>query len=377
MRIGIDANRLLIAQTGGIEVYLAELVARLPRLGSQHEFVLYFNYTRGRHRETVHRFESKGVRVRVCRIPPRLMAPLQRHWGVPADWIVGEVNAMFYPHPVGIVQRRGRAVVTVHDLIPLTHPELCQPHHVRDFEARVRRALARADAIIVVSAYTGALIHEWFGIPADRVHRVSNGVGEAFRPHPHSNDGGMVAARYGISSPYVLFVGTLEPRKNLLRLIEAFARVAGDVARHHTLVIVGKPAWGAAAVSAAVAKLDAHVRVTLIGHVVCDDLPALYAGATALVFPSLAEGFGIPPLEAMACGCPVLTSAIPALLETVGDAALTVDPLNVDAIAEGIHRLIVDDALRATLRARGLCRAKEFSWDRTAADTLVVLEAAA
>ena len=375
MRIGVDANPLLTPRPGGIEIYLAELVTRMPRLGRGHEFHLYFNYCRSRNHATVMRFVQEGVRARICRIPPQILNPLHWRLGLPVDWLTGPVDVMFYASFVALPQNRGQKVVSIHDLIPLTHPEFCQPDHVRDFELRVPPSLNRADAVIVVSAYTGGLVQERFGLPADRVRCIPNGVHERFHPAEDVEGIQGVAARYGIQPPYLLFVGTMEPRKNLVRLVEAFGRTGSGPVREHTLVLAGKPVWGAEELHAAVARMGADVRIRMPGYVATDDLPALYAGATAFLFPSLVEGFGIPPLEAMACGCPVLTSATPALIEVVGDAAMTVDPHDTDAIAEGIRRLVEDRDLRDRLRTRGVRRAKEFSWDRTAAETLAVLEA--
>jgi alpha-1,3-rhamnosyl/mannosyltransferase len=374
MRIGIDAGLLLLPRYTGIEGYLAELATRLPRLAGRHEVRLCFNYNRPRHRRTVERFTRAGARARVCRIPPQLLWPMHWHLGLPVDWIYGRMDVMLYPSFVTLPLRQGQIVVTVHDLFPLTHPELYPAEDVEEFRALVPRSLARADAVIVVSAYTGQVVQERFGLAAARVHCVHNGVDERFSPPTDPEAAVAVARRYGIAGPYFLFVGTREPRKNLVRLVEAFGRAAQGALREYTLVLAGQPAWGEAALRQALARLASGVRVLLLGYVAREDLPALYGAATAFLFPSLVEGFGIPPLEAMASGCPVLTSTAPALPEVVGDAALTVAPTDVEALADGIRRLGEDAALRAHLRARGLRRAKEFSWDRTAAETLAVLE---
>lgn len=376
MKIGIDANPLLTDGAGGIEVYLEELVRRMSRLDPRHEFRLFFNFGRGRHQGIVDRFDGPGVRPRVCRVPRRIMSVLQWHAGFPVDWLVGRVDVMFYPSFVALPQRRGRVVVTVHDLIPLTHPEFCEPHHVREFKLRVPPSVKRADTVIVVSSYTGQLVQDWFGIAPGRIRCIPNGVHERYRPPEDPGVPAAVAARYGIRGPYLLFVGTMEPRKNLVRVIEAFGCMHRKGFRDLSLVLAGKEFWGASAIRAAIERLGGQGRVLTPGYVAAEDLPALYSGATAFLFPSMVEGFGIPPLEAMACGCPVLTSATPALQEVVGDAAITVDPTDADAIAEGLCRLAEDSALRKALRSRGYCRAKEFSWDRTAAETLAALEAA-
>jgi len=183
-------------------------------------------------------------------------------------------------------------------------------------------------------------------------------------------------ARLGIERPYVLFVGTLQPRKNLARVLEAFGSV---VARGlpHRLVLVGQRGWLADPIFAAVQASEpaARERIHLTGYLADDDLPLVYTGADALIFPSLYEGFGLPALEAMACGTPVLTSDTSSLPEVVGEAALTVDPLDTAAIAAGLERLATDEPLRRELRGRGLARAARFTWRRAAERTLAVLEA--
>lgn len=375
MRIGVDANLLLGSKPGGVESYLAELVTRMPRIRRDHEFRLYFNHFRSRHRPTVARFARDPVQARVCRIPCQILTLLQWHFGLPVDWVVGRVDVMFYPSCFVLPQRSGRVVVTVHDLIPITHPELCESDHVRNFQARVPASLARADAVVVVSAYIGMQVRERFGLPAERIHIIPNGVHERFRPLEEPMTVAAIKRKYGIWGPYLLFVGTMEPRKNLLRLIEAFRQANRGAVRDHALVLAGKPAWGSAELQQALARVAPEARILLLEYITVDDLPALYSGATAFLFPSLAEGFGIPPVEAMSCGCPVLISDIPALREVTRGAALSVDPADVDAIAEGIRRLVEDVSMREALKARGLCLAKEFSWNRTAAETLRVLEA--
>ncbi|MFQ3661823.1 MAG: glycosyltransferase family 1 protein, partial [Chloroflexaceae bacterium] len=173
-----------------------------------------------------------------------------------------------------------------------------------------------------------------------------------------------------LEAPYFLYIGTIQPRKNLTRLIEAFAHAGPDDA---LLVIAGRRGWLSEPIVRRVAELGLTNRVRFPGYVPDADLPALLSGALAFVFPSLYEGFGMPVLEAMACGAPVLTSTTSALPEVAGDAALLVDPCDTDAIAAALRRLAADAPLRASLRARGLVRAADFTWERCARKTLDVL----
>jgi glycosyltransferase involved in cell wall biosynthesis len=184
-----------------------------------------------------------------------------------------------------------------------------------------------------------------------------------------------LAEQYGVRVPYFLYVGTLEPRKNLLRVLRAFASVAPSLPDHRFL-IVGQKGWKYAAILREAARGVLAERVSFLGYVPEADLPALYRHATAFVYPSLYEGFGLPVLEAMACGTPVLTSDRSSLLEVASGAGLLVDPEDEEAIVDGLRRLAGDEALRQDLRARGLARASTYSWERTARETLAVYEQA-
>jgi glycosyltransferase involved in cell wall biosynthesis len=377
MRIGIDANPVLNKQPGGIEVYIAELVKRMPRLGHSHDFLLYFNFLRKQNMMMVQRFVQNGVQTKIFHAPRRFFWPIMWNFKIPVDWIIGHVDVMFYPSFVVLPQRRGKRVLTVHDLIPMTHPELCDPSNVRDFQLYVPHSVPRADKIIVVSNYTRDHVMERFRIKPEVIHVIPNGVHERFQPQNGSVVNSLIQSRYGIQGPFFLFIGYHEPRKNLVRMVKAFEKEAlKSPVQEFSLVLAGSPAYGAEELYDIIAKLDPRVRVLLPGYIAYDDLPILYGAATAFIFPSIVEGFGIPVLEAMACGCPVLTSCQQPLSEIVGDAALTVDPLDVDAIAEGFKCLAENSALRQTLKVRGLERVKEFSWERTAVETLKVLEEA-
>ena len=374
MLIGIDAHPLLGTRPSGIEVYLAELVRLLPVVAPQHRYRLYFNYVRSRHNERIASFSGGNVETRACRIPPQILGPLHRYAGLPIDWLAGRVNLMFYPSFAVQPQWHGRAVVTVHDLIPLTHPEFCEARHVRDFAARVPRSLSRADAIIAVSRYTADAMSNVLGMDRERVYIVPNGIHEQFRQVAGSGGSLETARRLGIDGPYVLFVGNHEPRKNLPRLLKAYGAMKPAVRRHHRLVLAGSKEGDEAAIAAAIAEVPADSRVIQLGHVAAADLPGLYYGASAFCFPSLVEGFGIPPLEAMASGCPVLAADIPALREVLGDAAMFADPFSVDALRDGLERVLEDAELQSALRERGARQAADFSWERTARETVSVFE---
>jgi glycosyltransferase involved in cell wall biosynthesis len=235
----------------------------------------------------------------------------------------------------------------------------------------VPRSIARADVLLADSESTRRDLIELLRVPEDRVFVVYAGVEARFRPEPDPDDAAR-RQRYALERPYILSVGTLQPRKNYRRLIQAFHRLAQEYGVSHDLVIAGGKGWLYDDVYATIDALRLEGRVRVLGFVDDDDLPALYRGADAFAFPSLYEGFGIPVLEAMGCGTPVVTSNVSSLPEVAGDAALQVPPDDVDALADALWRSISDTALRQVHRTRGFEQVARFTWRRAAEDLLGV-----
>jgi glycosyltransferase involved in cell wall biosynthesis len=242
-----------------------------------------------------------------------------------------------------------------------------------------RLAVRSADRIIAVSGATRDDLARVLRVPSERMVVIHEAVAPEFAVPPPPAARAAVARRYGIRPPYCLFVGNLEPRKNLARLVEAFARVrrrakAGDDGGPQ-LVLAGTRGWLSGGIFRAVEAHDMAGTIRFTGYVPPADLPALYAGATCFVFPSLYEGFGLPVLEAMAVGTPVVASRVGAIPEVAGDAALLVDAQRPEEIADAIETVLADGGLRAELAARGRARAACFTWERVARQTLAVYEA--
>ena len=268
---------------------------------------------------------------------------------------------------------RARAVVTIHDIIHVLYPQFL-PNRAALLYARVmiRRALSRADRIVTVSHNTKRDLVDYFGIAPARIEVIYNGVAARFRPDlPHA-ERDRVAAKYGLPRPYLLFLGGEKPHKNVRSVLRAFAEARRERALPHTLVLAGPMPPNRSRVEALISALDLESRVVRTGIVPEEDLPGLFAGADAFLYPTLYEGFGLPVAEAMACGTPVLTSSTSALQEIAGGYAYLVDPMDVDAIARGIADLATDPSRRAELAELGKRRAAGFSWDRAAAETLRV-----
>jgi glycosyltransferase involved in cell wall biosynthesis len=231
----------------------------------------------------------------------------------------------------------------------------------------------KADALIAVSQHTKDMIVEHLGVSEDRIFVARHGVDPHFRRLPKA-DVEAYRARSGLQRPYLLFVGTAEPRKNLLRLVDAYARLRHQGHDDLQLVVAGKSAWGSTALREHIDGLGLAPHVRLLGYVPAEDLPLLYNGADVFSLPSIAEGYGMPLLEAMACGVPVVASNLTALPEVFGDAAIGVDPLDSDALAEAIDRVRGDTQLRLEMVARGLRRAASLTWESSARQTVAVFE---
>jgi glycosyltransferase involved in cell wall biosynthesis len=266
-------------------------------------------------------------------------------------------------------------VVTVHDLTLLRYPELGTPALRRLVES-TRKSAREARYVIADSAATRRDVIELLGVAEEKVRAIPLGCDADFVPGDIEAARQHVAAHFAIDRPYVLHVGTIEPRKNLERLVTAFARARRAHQWPHLLVLAGAPGWGVEPVRGRVAAEGLEDVVRFTGAVSRQDLVALYRAADLFAYPSLYEGFGLPALEAMACGTPVLASDVASLPEVVGDAALTVDPRDDEALASQLARGLTDRGLRDRLRGAGRAQAGKFTWERCAAETLSVYDAA-
>lgn len=269
-----------------------------------------------------------------------------------------------------------KSILTAYDLTCFRHPETLPPRFRLFFRVLIPLMARNADHIICISEFTRSEYRTLFNVPDDRMTVVplapSFGVDDV--DPARSGAAASVRQAFGIERDYILNVGTLQPRKNLPNLIRAFTTLAGQPGFDLDLVVVGASGWGTAAIHRELAQSTARERVRFLGTVPHADLRALYQAARVFVYPSLYEGFGIPILEAMAAGAPVITSRRAAMPEIAGDAALLIDPLDPAAIAAAIRRLVDDADLADALRAKGRERAAAFSWQRTARETSQVYQ---
>jgi glycosyltransferase involved in cell wall biosynthesis len=376
VRIGIDAHLLSLASSyrqAGVSRYITELVRHLAAEPGPHEYVV-FTPPHGLGALAV----PPSVQVAPSRLPTQ-RPPVRIAWEQAAAPVLAAARRLDLFHaPVNVAPLAlpCRTIVTIHDLAFLLYPERLTPARRRYLALMTRLSARRAARVIAVSAQTARDVVARLGVPAERVVVVPEAAAEHFRPEPDA--AALAAFRHakGVSEQYVLFVGTLEPRKNVPALLRAFARVAGEFPGVQ-LVIAGGRGWLDDEIFALHAALGLGARVCFPGFVPPEELPRWYQAATVFVYPSLYEGFGLPPLEALACGTPVIASNTSAIPEVVGDAGLLVDPRDEAALAAALRALLADPARRAALRAAGLARAARFSWARVARETRAVYAALA
>jgi glycosyltransferase involved in cell wall biosynthesis len=374
MRIAIDYTAG-IRQAAGIGTYVRNLVDAMLAQDAINEYTLL---TSGRPTRE-HPFPTAAnVRGRSILIPDRYLNVLWYRWRLPlyANLFTGHVDIYHGPDfvlpPIGIKLRK---VVTVHDLAFLKYPEYAIPELAAYLKKVVPEAVASADAIAAVSHATRQTLIEQFGTPAHKITLVPAGVASYFRRVTDPVLLGATRHKFGLKHPLVLGVGTLEPRKNHLGLIKAFYKTQQHKhSRPAMLAIAGGSGWLYEETQQLVAELKLEKKVRFLGRVSDLELLTLYSMADVFAFPSFFEGFGIPPLEAMACGAPVITSNISSLPEVVGDAALLVDPHKTNELANAIMRLLEDEQLREELRQKGYQQAQRYTWKQAASKMLSIYQ---
>lgn len=385
MRIAIDYTTG-VWPGAGVARYTRALVQALLTVDPQNEYILFY----GGHDVPRHTPEYAGlctllsryrnVHVREIPLGARLLGILWNRLRVPlpADRVVGGADVVHAPDFVLPPLARARSVVTIHDLSFLVVPEASDPGNRAYLSHQVPRAARRASLVVAVSEATRRDVIERLGIAPGRVVTVPNGVDPHFRSLSYDEITPLapaLRARLGLPPRFLLHVGTIEPRKNLVRLIHAYARlVAHGRDAEHDLVLAGRPGWMYESVYQAAAHSGLARRIHFLNYVPERDLPMLYNLATVFVYPSLYEGFGLPVIEAMACGTPVLTARTPALVEISGTAAMLIDPRAEETITAALELLLENPAMLAHLHTVGLQQAARYPWTASANQMIGVYE---
>lgn len=374
VRVGLDLTALLPEATG-VDVSLLGLARALLRDEREHAYTLFVNH------EDRARFAgwTGAARVLPLCLRPRAARLAFQQVLLPAAAAMLRLDLVHSPSFIMPLVRGGaRHVLTIHDLTSFSRPDAHVPlRRSVLYQRAVATSIRRADAVTVPSRFVrGDLLRRFPDVAPERVRVVPWGIDEAFRPRA-PQDARRQLAHLRLPERFVLFVGTLEPRKNVRVLLAAWRRLVESGAARGDLVLAGRLGWDYDGLLAELEERPLAGRVHRLGYVAQDDLPALYATADAFVYPSLEEGFGFPPLEAMACGIPVVGAEGSSLTENLVDAALLVPPADDAALADAIARVQHDPALAAELRRLGLARAARFRWSESAAAARLGYAAAA
>lgn len=363
MKVCLDIQASL-GQRAGVGRYVRELLAHLgPEAGTDELSAFFFDFKRAGLD-----FRPDGVGLRSCRwLPGRVAQAAWKRIGFPPfDWLAGRADLYHFPNFIRPPLTRGcRSVVTIHDVSFLRLPETTEAKNLAWLSSEIHRTAEQADAIITDSRFSAREIVELLRVPEEKVFPVWLGL-PPFGPPPSEEEAGRMRRELGLSKPYLLTVGTIEPRKNLpflVKVYEALKRFDGD------LVIAGGLGWKTGATLRAISESPRTGGIRLVRHLSDRQLSALYAGAAAFVYPTLYEGFGFPPLEAMARGTPVLSARNSSLPEVLGEAPEWVEGYDVAEWAERIQALLEEPARRAHLRAAGQEQAAKFTWEETARRT--------
>ncbi len=378
MRVLVDCTQLT-RQKAGVGVYALNLVRQLlngqarrhtsvdpPTESTMHLSLLV--------QDDDPDFHLSAESVHLIRVPARLFRILPLRLlleQIYIPWLTRKhridiLHSLHYSFPLWPV--KARRIVTIHDLTSFVMPQVHTPAKRIYFHFFLRAASRFADALIFVSRSTGDDWGRYFPHSRARQFVIPLGKAPEYAPNLPADRIAAAGRKYSLPSPYALYIGTIEPRKNLTRLVTAFARISSEFPTL-TLVIAGKKGWMYDELFQAVTTLAIEDRVKFIGFVDEDDKRYLIGGAEVFLYPSLYEGFGIPVLEALACGTPTITSNTSSLREVAGDAALLVNPENIEEITHSLRRLLADPALRQTLRSKSIAQAAQFNWSRMADET--------
>ncbi len=380
MKIAFDSQLFLKGKKTGIAWCADHVIKELARDGRYDCLCEFFSFSHPKENlSQVEKYQEYGVRMNPCPwmhyVLHKMVWPILP---VPYHWFFSEKRdiTLFFNFivPPGV---HGKTVAVVHDMAYKAHPETVNNKTLRWLQLTLKKSCKRADAVVTVSEFSKQEIMKYLGVPEEKITVMPNGVDlETFHPNYGEDQVDSLKKQFRIPGEYFLYLGTLEPRKNIERLVRAYSQLVNEKKEGNIpyLVLAGGKGWLYDSIFATVQELKIEDRVIFTGYVEESQVPVLMKGAKAFVFPSLYEGFGMPPLEAMACGTPVLSSAATSLPEVVGESGVLVDPESVESICHGLRELAEDEELCRRLQKEGLERAKLFSWDKTVVPLKQLLE---
>ena len=372
MHIAIDARRIS-DRHAGMGVYTYNLIRALQRIDSRNRYTIFLNPLKTKRFDNAN--SNFSTYITPITIENHVVGDLWRHVYLPYRLKADGTDVFHDPgYFLPVVPGGYKSVVTVHDLVVYTFPQTNSKRYFWYMKQMTKIGARNADLIIAISFHTKDDLVRILKVPEEKIRVVYSAVNEHLKPVVDPEQLGQVRRKFGIEGPYILCVNTIEPRKNLPRLLSAYHLLKMETKIEHKLVVCGMFGWLYGDIFTTINELELKDSVIFTGYVRDEDLPRLYSAAELFVFPSLYEGFGLPALEAMACGAPVITSNSSSLPEIVGGAGILVDPYSVDELAEAMHKVISDDELRKQMRESGLARASLFSWEKTASQTLLIYE---
>lgn len=367
MRIGIDATAIPPRRTGAGN-YIFQLVKNLALIDKANSYTIF---TKPEH-AAEWKIEQTNFQFVMANLHNRARRLAWEQTGLPILASRYRLDLLHSPHYTIPLSLACKSVVTFHDMIFFLYPEMYGRFRQQFFTTMMRLSARRANAILTDSQSTADDLHQILGTPENKIFPVLLACDKHYQPITDLTQVEQICANYGLpSNQYFLYVGVLEPRKNIPVLLQALRNLL-DHGFKHCLAITGKKGWMFEEIFATVKRLQLDSHVIFTGYIPEEHLPYLYTGCTASIYPSLYEGFGMPVLEALACGSPVITSNISSMPEITADAALLVDPRSVDQLTIAMERMLSDDGLREKMKNQALARSAKFSWEKTAQETLEI-----
>lgn len=368
MKIAFDAQLLMKGEKTGIGWCAENILKKMPQY-YKHDYQLDC-FTLGystKQLENVEKYSQLGYQINKCTwFYDVLYRMIWNFFSVPYSLFFGnsaDITMFFnYVIPPGV---KGKKITIIHDMAYKAYPDTVRKRTRNLLNISLQKSCKRADKIITVSEFSKQEIIKYLGVEEDKIVVMPNGVDfSLYHPNYCYKDIIKVKGKYKIDTDYFLYLGTLEPRKNIERLIHAYSQLKSELPDVPKLVIAGKKGWMYESIFETVKSLKMEKNVIFVGYVEEKDAPILIKGAEIFLFPSIYEGFGMPPIEAMACGTPVVVSNVSSLPEVVGDSGILVDPLSIESIKEGMKKLFLDEKLREEMSYKGIQRVKLFTWDR-------------
>lgn len=364
MNVGIDARAAKWYRGTGIGTYTHELIKSLSKIDSENDYLLFMpecdlvNTLNSNFKIQKVESESSGNFWENIRIPN----------------ILNNINVDIYHIPqngVGLSKNIScKKVITLHDIIPLKMPETVSERYLKIFNNELPEIIDDCDGIITVSEFSKNDISKEFGFPLEKIFVTPLAAEEIYKPLSKCQSKNLITEKYGIKEDFVLYVGGFSPRKNILGLIEAYSKLPSKLKDTFKLIIVGTKGRSYPMYKARAEKLNISDNVIFTDFIPLDDMPLFYNAAEVLVYPSFYEGFGLPPIEAMACGTPVIASNVTSLPEVCYESALLIDPHDIDLLSYDIERVLSNSLLRLTMVKKSLSRSTNFSWIKTAKKTI-------